>query len=151
MGNFWNKFPENPKNSEKILKNIKKIPTLVRRAENMKKVGNIWNKFPENPEKYWKFPRLYKTENFLFWNFPTVVKFFKTPIFQGAILRNFLFWKFSTIVKNERVPKNQKKSKKILKIIKKFPRSLERAENAKNAWEISEINFQKFQNIPKKF
>jgi len=34
VGKLWNKFPEIPKNSEKILKNIRKFPTAVKRAEN---------------------------------------------------------------------------------------------------------------------
>jgi hypothetical protein len=34
VGKFWNKFPEIPKYSKKILKNIRKIPTAVKRAEN---------------------------------------------------------------------------------------------------------------------
>ena len=36
VGNFWNKFPEIPKYSEKIVKNIRKIPTGVKEAENAK-------------------------------------------------------------------------------------------------------------------
>ena len=78
-------------------------------------------------------------ENFLLWNFPTVVNFLKTPIFSRSNFEKFPFLENSHgCQKSKRVPKNQKKSKRILKIIKKFPRSLERAENAKNAWEILE-------------
>ena len=51
VGNFWNKFPEIPKHSEKILKNIKKIPTVVKKAGKAKQPNKNQknSKYIQNP------------------------------------------------------------------------------------------------------
>jgi len=54
VGKFWNKCSEIPKNTEKIIKNIRKFPTAVKKAENAK-----------NPIKIRKYQKIFKIPNHL--------------------------------------------------------------------------------------